>query len=198
MGVLVNSCLNMSQQSANLAKRANGILVCIRSSVTIWTREVMVPLYLALIRCHLKYYVQVCVPYYKKYTCKNTLRRETKLVQGLENKTYEEWLMESRLFSLGKKRLRGKLFVLTTRKEVAVRCLGCWSPFLDDKQQDAMRWYQVTHGKTQIGHQEELEKFLMERHQKRLPRAVVESPSLDVFKRHVGVVHRKMNQLWAL
>jgi len=32
-----------------------------------------------------------------------------KLVQGLENNTYEEWLRESRPFSLEKKKLRGNL-----------------------------------------------------------------------------------------
>lgn len=33
--------------------------------------------------------------------------------------------------------------------------LECWSPFLGDKQQDAMKWNHVTHGKIQIRHQEE-------------------------------------------
>ncbi|GAB0202835.1 mitochondrial enolase superfamily member 1 [Grus japonensis] len=62
LGILIDEKLNMTRQCALAAQKANRVLRCIKSSVTSRLREVILPLYSALMRPHLEYCVQLWGP----------------------------------------------------------------------------------------------------------------------------------------
>ncbi|KAK4816939.1 hypothetical protein QYF61_025435 [Mycteria americana] len=180
LGVLMDEKLDMSRQRALAAQKANRTLGSVKSSVASRSREVILPLYSALLRPHLQCCVQLWSPQHRKdmELLERVQRRATKMIRGLEHLSYEDRLRVG-VVQPGEEDALGRPYSSlpgTYRKDRD----RLFSKACCDRTRS--NGFKLREGRFRLDVRKKFFTMRVVKHWNRLPREVVEAPSLETFK----------------
>lgn len=188
LGVLLDHKLNMIQQCTAAAPKANWILSCscILRDITSKGRNVIIPLFLALVRLHLEYYVQFWFPQLKKilgHTGEGR-RRNRKMIKESTLSVKTTKTEELRLFLPKEENAHHSIPVFKGQLQKGQRLSLHNEPHGEYKVLyfvQTCTWVQVALGHVSSRYKK-VNFYIENIHWNNLSRDLVESPSLEVFK----------------
>ena len=109
LGVTFSANMKVSEQCGIAASKRNQSLGLISRTIMYKKKQLIVPLYKAIVRPHLEYCIQAWRPYRKKDMDKleRIQRRAAKMIPELRDLSYESHLLQCGLTTLETRRLRG-------------------------------------------------------------------------------------------
>jgi hypothetical protein len=185
VGVIISNDLKVSKQCIAACNIANRMLGYINKYVEYKSAEVMTKLYNSYVRPFLEYGVRAWMPYYKQDVerLEAVQHRATKMILGMNGLTYEERLKALNMYSMKRRYLRGDM----------IEVYKMFSGLSDLKVEKIFAL--ETENRTR-GHSKKLKKSACRLDVRKcsfghrvvniwnkLPESVVESDSLDTFKR---------------
>ena len=160
-----------------------GVHRCISSR----SKEVILPLYAALVRPQLKYCVQFWTPHFKRDVdnMERVQRRASRIIRGQQGRPYEERLRDLNLFSLHKRRLRGDL--VACYKLVRGDQQALWESLFPQALPGVTRnnGHKLAEGRCRLDIRRRYFTVRAARIWNQLPSKVVLAPTLGVFKRRL-------------
>ena len=109
LSVTFSADMKVSEQCQISASKGNQIIGLIRRTITYKKKQLVVPLYKAIVRPHLEYCIQAWMQYRKEDIDKleRIQRRASKMIPELRDLSYESRLSQCGLTTLDTWRLRG-------------------------------------------------------------------------------------------
>ncbi|GAB0186012.1 hypothetical protein GRJ2_001066500 [Grus japonensis] len=159
------------------------MLGCINKGITSRDKEVIIPLYSALVRPHLEYCVQFWSPLYKKDMdrLERVQRMDTRMIKGLGSLPYEERLRELGLFSL-EEGLREDLITMFQYLKGGYKEEGDSLFTRSHMEKTRGNGCKLLLGRFRLDTRGKFFPLRTISHWNNLPREVVDSPALDTFK----------------
>ena len=109
LGVTFSADMKVSEQCGIAASKGNKIIGLIMRTITYKEKQLIVPMYKAIIIPHLEYCIQAWRPYRKKDIDKleRIQRRATTIIPELRDLSYENRLLQCGFTTIETRRLRG-------------------------------------------------------------------------------------------
>ena len=189
LGIYICDDLKVSRQCLEAEKKAMKVLGFIKRTFTHKSENIVITLYKALVRPHLEYAVQFWSPYLTKDIEKleRVQARATKMIPALRRLSYERRLAKLKMFTLETRRLRGEL-------------IQAFKIIRGFDNVDAKKLFQFSNNNTRnngfkiilpIARSQVMRNFFTYKTINKwnnLPCEVVNSPSIDAFKRRLDKI----------